>query len=326
VSDPVLSILIVSYNGAEYLNRCLLSIRAFPPPVSYEVIVIDNGSSDESPELVESFFPEVQLIQNGENLGFAAANNRGIEQCKGEIILFLNSDTELRPHSLTPLLRHLDKHPEVGIVGPTELHTTGRAYPSISLFPNLIYIFLTHTTLRHRFYKNKWFHPYRKKWEKAQRLRRPIPVDRVSGATLMIRRKVLDAIGIFDETYFFYMEETDLCKRTHNAGWEVHFVPSAEIIHHGGATTKKIGNGILSLSGTLSELIFFRKHKSFFELTCLRAFLFLEYMVKYLWVGKKDPRQWAFRETLNAALSLRPWRIQPEDRLKARIHSYRNPK
>ena len=319
--NPVLSILIVSFNGVEYLNRCLLSIRAYPPPVSYGVIVIDNGSSDNSPELVALNFPEVRLIKNTENLGFAAANNQGISHSRGEIILFLNSETELLPDSLAPLLRHLSDHPEAGIVGPTELHSTGRPYPSISQAPDLLHIFLTHTTLRHRFYRNRWFHPYREKWERAQHQKEPIPVDRVSGATLMIRRQVLDEIGFFDEAYFFYMEETDLCKRTRNAGWQIHFVPGAEIIHCGGTAVVKSGNGLLSLSGPLGELIYFSKHRGIFELTGLRALLLLEYAAKCLWVGKQDPRQWAFRETLYAALSLRPLRIQPEDRLKARTHS-----
>ena len=319
VSRPKLSIIIISFNDSDYLNRCLLSIQTHPPACSYEVIVIDNGSWGSSVKHVAESFSEVHLFRNDENLGFAAANNQGIRKSTGSTLFFLNSDTKLLPGAFQILLRILEEHPEVGIVGPTELHPSGRAYPSISPLPSLLNIFLTHTNLRHRFYRYRWFHPYRRKWEAALADNTPIPVDRVSGATLMVRRRVLDVIGFFDETFFFYMEETDLCKRAHDNGWEIYFVPRARIIHLGGTATKKVGNGILSLAGILGELNYFKKHKSTLELIGLRVLLFFEYACKYLCVGRKDPRQWAFRETLYAVLSLRPWVILPKDRQRTKV-------
>jgi GT2 family glycosyltransferase len=313
---PLVSILIVNFNGLEYLKRCLHSIRRYPPLAPYEIIVVDNGSKDGSPEFVKQHFSDVYLILNQENLGFAAANNRAISQGKGDLLFFLNSDTELLPDSIDPLIECLLKNSRVGIVGPTEQFPTGLSYPTICPFPSLYNIFLSHTRLRHRFYTVKKINPYRHYWEMAQTAKKPISVDWLSGASMMIRRQVLDEIGWFDDAYFFYMEETDLCKRARDAGWEILLVPSARLFHHGGVSTKKAPGGLLTLSGVLGELRYFKKHCSFLELILLRELLLFEYSLKALIARNKDPRRWAFREVLTAVLGLRKWTIQTKDRLR----------
>jgi GT2 family glycosyltransferase len=310
---PHLSILIVSYNTSDLLKSCLLSVQRYPPPISWEIVVVDNASHDGSPELVEEEFPEVRLIRNSMNLGFAAANNKGLQVSRGDYLFFLNSDAELLPHSLDPLIDHLETHPHVGIVGPSEQFRNGRIYPTVCPFPNIPYLLFTHTGLRRRFYRNKWINPYRGLWERAQNTEKPTAVDWLSGASLLVRRKVFDDIGPFDEGYFFYMEETDLCARAHGAGWEVTFIPKARIIHHGGGSTDKAKRGLLTLSGAMSELRYFEKHRNIAELLLLRCIFFVEYSLKIILVGLDDPRCWAYREVLRAVLGSRPSQVLKRD-------------
>ncbi len=308
-----LSITTVSFNTRELLERRLRSAQLYPPAVSFEEIVVDNGSTDKSAEMVAERFPNVRLIRNDENRGFAAANNQGLQIAAGEIVLFLNSDTELLPGSLDPLIMYLESSPTVGVVGPTEQTGDGMPYPTICPFPDLSFVFLTHTGLRHRFYKNRAINPYRRLWEKARLTGEPTVVDWLSGASFMVRRKVLEEIGFFDERYFFYMEETDLCKRACAAGWLVVFVPYAAIIHHGNGSTGKAPGGLLTLSGTLSELRYFSKHHTRPECLILKCLLCCEMLLKFVIAGQADPRQWAYWEILRAIFGRRPTHVIRED-------------
>ncbi len=309
----MLSILIVSFNTKALLEQCLQSIRRHLPSESYEVFVVDNGSTDGSPALVAERFPEVRLIANSDNRGFAAANNQALPLAKGEVILFLNSDTCLLPDSLGPLLTRLEGQHGVGIVGPTERLEEGTAYPTICPSPDLWFLFLTHTGLRHYFYTNPRINPYRQIWELAYRSGEPVAVDWLSGGCLMVRRRVLEEVGPFDEGYFFYMEETDLCERARRAGWRIEYVPRGVIIHHGGGSSEKAKGGLLTLSGTVSELRYFRKHRSETEVLLLKALLFAEYTLKLLLVRSGDPRRWAYREILRTIMGLRPATVTKED-------------
>jgi len=310
---PTVSIIIVSFNTKDLLIKCLASIRRYPPSVSCEVIVVDNGSRDGSPDAVERGFPEVSVIRNGENLGFGAANNRGLRDARGEIILFMNSDTELLPASLEPLLDRLAQQSDVGIVGPTEQLHEGTPYPTICPAPDFRYVFLTHTKLRYRWYWNSRINPYRLMWECALTSGQPVRVDWLSGASLMVRRVVLDQVGAFDEGYFMYMEETDLCERVRRAGWGVEYVPAGRIIHHGGGATNKVKRGVLTLSGAVSELRYFAKHRSRGELLLLKGFLFMEFLARLAVSGLTDPRRWACREVVRMILGLRPVSVTKAD-------------
>ena len=311
-----LSIVIVSFNTKSLLKRCLGSIRLYPPSASHETIVVDNASSDGSAEMVASLFPEVKLIRSAENLGFAAANNRALRIAGGEFILFLNSDTELLPISLDPLLRHFEMHPETGIVGPTEQFENGNPYPTICPSPDLSFIFFNHSGLRRRFYKNKLINPYRLLWERAQVTGEPVEVDWLSCASMMVRCQVLDEIGFFDEGYFFYMEETDLCERVRRAGWKIDFIPQSRVIHHGGQSTGKVKSGLLTLSGAMSEIHYFKKHRGLVELSFLRIFFLVEYSLKAVIVKANDPRRWAYRKIIRAALGFRKTLVKEKDRLR----------
>lgn len=312
-AHPVVSIIIVSFNTKDFLIKCLASIRCHPPSVPCEVIVVDNGSHDGSPDAVERGFPEVSMIRNGENLGFGAANNRGLRDARGDIILFMNSDTELLPKSLDPLLDRLAQRPDVGVVGPTEQLREGTPYPTICPAPDFRYVFLTHTKLRYRWYWNPRINPYRLRWERALASGEPVRVDWLSGASLMVRRTVLDQVGAFDEGYFMYMEETDLCERARRAGWGVEYVPAGRIIHHGGGATSKVKGGVLTLSGAVSELRYFTKHRSRGERLLLKSFLFTEFLLRLAVSGLTDPRRWACREVVRMILGLRPASVTRAD-------------
>lgn len=313
MTAPFLSIVIVSFNTRDLLAACLASIRAAALAAPFETIVVDNGSRDDSPGMVRRDFPEVRLIEAGENLGFGAANNRGIQASKGELLLFLNSDTEVRPQSLEPLLDRLRAQPRVGIVGPTEEGANGIPYPTICPEPDLWYLLLTHTGLRRRLYRNAWINPYRQIWEEAGKSRQPVAVDWVSGASLAVRRAVLDQVGPFDEGYFMYMEEADLCRRAREAGWTVEYVPQGWVRHHGGGSSGQARGGLLTLSSAVSELRYFSKHRGWLEQLGLQALLFVEYAVMLLVTGRSDPRRWAYREILRLVLGRREARILRSD-------------
>jgi len=313
VTPPRLSILVVSFSTRDLLGRCLESIQRFPPPAPFETIVIDNASTDGSADLVASRFPGIRLIRNDRNLGYGAAHNRGLQAAGGEVVLFLNSDTELLPGSLAPLLKHLDEYPQVGVVGPAEQLVDGSLYPTICPPPDLLFMVLAHTGLRRRFNTSSWINPYREIWERAIQTGRPVPVGWLSGASLMVRRRVLEQVGPFDEGYFFYMEETDLCERARRAGWGVEFVPEGRLMHHGGGSSDKAKGGLLTLSGTVSELRYFRKHRSGLDMLLLKALLFAEYTLKLLLVRSNDPRRWAYREILRTIMGLRPATVMKED-------------
>ncbi len=313
MTEPVLSIIIVSFNTKALLAQCLASIHRCPPPVPFETIVADNASEDGSPDMVEADFPDVRLIRTGANLGFGAANNRGVHASKGAVLLFLNSDTELLSGAIGPLLERLNVKASVGIVGPTELDTKGVPYPTICPAPNLRYLLLTHTGLRHRWYRNAWINPYRQYWEQALATNQPLIVDWVSGASLMVRRAVLDQVGAFDEGYFMYMEETDLCARARKAGWLVEYVPAGRLTHHGGGSSEKARGGILTLSGAVSELRYFQKHRDVVDRVLVKLLLGIEFMLKLMIVRRNDPRRWAYVEILKALVGLRPVAVTRQD-------------
>lgn len=316
MTAPRLSIIIVSFNTRDLLAACLASIRGAAIAAPFETIVVDNGSRDGSPDMVRRDFPEVRLLEAGENLGFGAANNRGIQISTGEVLLFLNSDTELRPQSLEPLLARLQERPQVGIVGPTEEGPNGIPYPTICPDPDLWYLFLTHTGLRRRLFRTAWINPYRQIWEEAVSTRQPVAVGWVSGASLAVRRTVLDQVGHFDEGYFMYMEEADLCRRARGAGWTVEYVPQGWVRHHGGGSSGKTRGGLLTLSSAVSELRYFTKHRSAAERLGLKALLFIEYAVLLLIAERSDPRRWAYYEILRLVLGRREALI-----LRADLHA-----
>jgi hypothetical protein len=224
-----LSICMVSLNCWTVLKDCLESLRDSQPALSYEVIIVDNGSTDGTPARIKECFPEVRLIENGYNAGFTRATNQGIEHSAGRFILWLNTDTILRPGSLDHLYHFMERTPEAGIVGPKVLNPDGtfqpqckRGMPTPSA--SLCYMLGLH-----------------KLWPQSPRVGqyllthlptdRASQVDAVSGCCLLARREVWETIGPLDEQIFAFGEDLDWCVRAHQAGWQVWYYPESVIVH-----------------------------------------------------------------------------------------------
>ncbi len=260
-----ISVVILNWNTERLLRRCLTSLlQDNSTGIVLEIIVVDNASEDGSRKMVTSEFPEVHLVGNKKNIGFGAGNNRGAEVAKGRYILFLNSDTEVHEGCLVQLLRYADSHPEAGIVGPKLLNADGSLQYSCRHYPNLATGFFRNTPLGRLFPGNKHNADYlMSDWDHGS----PRNVDWVSGAALMIRRTVADKIGIFDEDYFMYCEDVDLCRRVNFAPlcetttdtWKVTYFPDALITHFIGRSSDKVPTR-MTYEFHRSQYLFYRKH------------------------------------------------------------------
>jgi GT2 family glycosyltransferase len=248
----LISIIIVSWNTARLLENCLASILTNPPRSSFEIWVVDNASTDASPQMVREKFPQVHLIENRENVGFARANNQAIQQCTGNYILLLNPDTLITSGALQTLADFLDEHPQTGAVGPRILNPDGSlqisSHPRPTLSRELWRLFHLDALLPYAEYlQTKW------QTNEAQE------VDILMGACLLLRKEVLDQVGLLDEDYFMYSEEVDLCYRIQRAGWRLFWVPQAEVVHFGGQSTQQVPTEMF-LNLYHSKIKYFRKH------------------------------------------------------------------
>lgn len=256
-------VVIVSYNTRELLAACLESLVGLPSGI--EVIVIDNASADGSAALVRERFPQVQLIENSQNVGYARANNQGILLSVGHYILLLNPDTEVQLGTLGRLVAFLDAHPEVGAVGLQLLNPNGTLQPSGRRFPTLA------SALGELL-------PLPGDWRR--RLRGPLEgrdysqiceVDEVSGAALCLRRDALNQVGLLDEDFFLLGEDIDLCWRLKAAGWKVVYLPDAQVVHHWGGSRSKASADRISLLSQRSYYLLFRKHRPRVEALALKV-------------------------------------------------------
>lgn len=223
-----LSIIILNWNTRDDLRRALQSIVDSRPCVSVEVLAVDNASEDDSVAMVQAEFPSVRVIQNETNLGFGAGNNRGIRHASGRYVLFLNSDTIVTEGAWDSLVAYADTRPDAGVFGPKLLNGDGSLQLSCRSFPNLGTGFFRNTPLGRLFPKNRFTRDYMLSgWDHNS----PRDVDWVSGSALMIRRRLLEELGGFDEGFFMYCEDVDLCYRAHLAGAAVAYYPGAVIYH-----------------------------------------------------------------------------------------------
>ena len=255
-----LSIIIVSWNVREDLLRCVRSIEENEPSCTFEIIIVDNASTDGTAGMIKKCFSEVKLIINHENRGFAAANNQAFELSRGEYVLLLNPDTILHPKSLDILVKFMDSNEDVGACGPKLLDTDGSNQNSVRCFPSFRGALHRHTAFKFLgIFKGAY-----KKWvmydfnNDKQR-----DVDQVMGAALMVRRSVTEQVGVMDERFFMYYEEVDLCYRIKQAGWRIVHIPEAVITHTGGGSSGQIpvSKRIMAMASLLK---FFRKHRGKF--------------------------------------------------------------
>ncbi len=241
---PRLSIVIVSYNARADLVRCLESLARNAPHVSHETLVVDNASTDSSVDTVRTRWAGVRLIEAGVNLGFSKANNIGIRQSTGELVLLLNGDTIVPPGAIDALVAVLDRRPDVAIVGPKLVDGHGR--PELSFGDMISPLNELRQKLR-----------VRSNVERLTSAERE--VDWVSGACLMVRRTDAEAVGLLDERYFMYTEDVDFCAAVRMRGRRVLFTPAAEVIHLRGRS-RQTALALAEAAYRRSQLAFYEKH------------------------------------------------------------------
>jgi GT2 family glycosyltransferase len=233
--------------------------------ITFEVIVIDNASSDDSAEMVKEEFPQAFLIENSENSGFAAANNQGIVIAKGRYVLLLNSDTIILDDVIKKTVLFADAHREAAVVGCRVLNADKTLQQTCFMFPSVLNMLLAATYLSKLFPQNRFFGREYMTWWDGNDVRE---VDVVAGCFMLVRREAAQQVGVLDNRYFVYGEETDWCYRFKQAGWNILYTPEAEIIHYGGQTSQQLAREFRwQLEG--SQLIFMKLHKG--EITFLAA-------------------------------------------------------
>lgn len=258
-SQPEVSIIIVNYRGVEYTTQCIRSILSTDVKLPYEVIVVDNHSEDGSVQVLRSQFPDIRVIEAEENRGFGAANNAGANIAEGDFLFFLNNDTKILDDCFTPLINFLREHRDCGIVAPKLIYPDGRFQLSYGRYPSLLNELRTKRLSREEENITPPDIPQKKEW--------------VTGAALCLRKELFLSIGGFDETYFMYFEDADLCRRITQAGYTIYYIPTVSIIHFKGMSHTSKKNTIY-LEYRRSQLRYYRKHSSFVQLIFLKAYLF----------------------------------------------------
>lgn len=233
-STATVSVVIVSWNAKAYLAECLGSLSPSVCRYPMEIIVVDNASADGSPEMVKNDFPHVKLVRNGENLGFAKASNRGIAVAQGEFVALINSDVHVLDDALTLLVDHCKAHRDIGIVGPRIIGGDGHLQRSCRGFPSVWNMFCRALALDIIFPRTSWFGGYLLKHWSHEELR---DADILSGCFWLVRRDAMRVVGLLDEGFFIYGEDMDWCLRFRQRGWRAVFLPEAEAIHYGGASS-----------------------------------------------------------------------------------------
>ena len=263
-SKPEVSVVIVSFNTRDLLRECLQSLAVEAAGIDHEVIVVDNASRDESAQMVAAEFPQARLLASSVNLGFAAANNRAFALARGQFVVLLNSDAFLKPGALQQAVALMKAHSKMGVGGGRLVGRDGEWQPSARQFPSLLNDLLALTGLAARFPRSRFFGRADRTWADETQA---CEVDWVPGAFSIIRRDVMEAVGGFEEDFFLYYEEVDLCRRIKKMGYQIWYWPQIEVIHYGGESSKTVEHLALSSSGaqlTLwrmrSALLYYRRH------------------------------------------------------------------
>jgi N-acetylglucosaminyl-diphospho-decaprenol L-rhamnosyltransferase len=273
-----LSIIIVSYNTIDLLNKCLSSIEAWLEANSHtgEIIVVDNASTDGTAGMIRRRFPDVTLIENKRNSGFAAANNQGIQAARGQFIVLLNPDTTVLGDAFGQMADYLTTNPEAGIVGPKLLYPDGSVQSSRRRFPTRLTGYLESTIVQDYWPDNRVVRRYYmddRPDDKTQ------SVDWLVGACLMVRREAIEAVGLLDERYFMYSEEVEWCYRMKQSAWRVIYLPQASVIHHEGASSiQNVPQRQIHFDS--SKVLLYRQLHGKASAWMLHVFLLITYVVR----------------------------------------------
>jgi GT2 family glycosyltransferase len=247
------SIVIISFNTREILRECLHSVLHEITNLAVEIFIVDNDSTDGSPEMVEQDFPQATLLRAGSNLGFGAANNLALLQARGRYFVLLNSDAFFQPGTLAASIRYMDEHPECGLGGARLVGRDGAMQPSARTFPTVFGDAIVLTGLASRFPRSKFFGAFDRTWADPHQ---PASVDWVPGAFSIIRPAALLKTGLFDPAFFLYYEEVDLCLRIKRAGYAIWYWPDISIIHIGGESSRQLKT--LEFSSTAAQVVLWR--------------------------------------------------------------------
>lgn len=271
-AEPILlSVIIVNYETPEHTLQCLRSIREHRPACRYEVLVIDNGSRDGSLARIREEAPEAVCIETGANLGFSRANNLGVLNSRGSMVLLLNSDTVVLDDGLDRLVEYLLARPEVGAVGPRQLDGTGKLQLSWGHFPTLVSEWHRQVLHQRLSVNDLKIRDYLE-----EKYAGSSEVGWVSGSCLLARRQALVDAGFLDGKFFMYFEDIDLCERIRRKGWKIHFNTDITILHHGGVTAKKNLLHVL-VEYRRSQLYFTHKYYRRAGVWVLKALLLAKY-------------------------------------------------
>jgi GT2 family glycosyltransferase len=263
--NPSVSIIIVNYRTLDLLKRCLARIFESRNGMPLEVVVVDNASEDDAIEEVVGSFPEVILLRNIHNLGFSRGVNQGIRRSTGQYILAVNPDTRLPAEGIGPLLSFAEekyRSDHAGIVGCKLLNEDGSLQYSAGRFPSL------RRTIGDFFRRKN-----RRKYE-LKDFGEPVSIDWVSGACFLIRRELLDSIGLLDEDFFLYYEEVDLCFRARQQGWEIFYYPHTSVFHFYPHCSRHCDHDFVPVEIRRSHLTFYRKHYSRWQFSALWCLTF----------------------------------------------------
>lgn len=253
---PTLSVCIVNWNTREHLRRCLQSLRAHAADLNPTVVVVDNASGDGSAEMVGAEFPEVTLIANRDNRGYAAGNNQALRAAEADYKLLLNPDVQVSAGSVQYLVRFLEEHPEAVAVAPRLRYPDGRVQLTCRAFPTPDVVFYDALLLSRLFPRSRRFGKYRMSWWAHDDERE---VDQPMASALLLRGRALAKVGLMDEAFPIFFNDVDLCLRLKEAGWQIWFTPRVEMTHYHGASTSQVWRSMLGESHRAFVRLY-RKH------------------------------------------------------------------
>ena len=296
------SVIIVSFNTREVLRQCLQSVLADASGLKAEIIVVDNASTDGSPEMVEQDFPQVIVVRSQINLGFGEGNNVALRMARGRYFVLLNSDAFFVKGSLPLAIRHMDENPAVGLGGCRLIGRDGESQPSSRCFHTVLGDLIVLTGLAAKYPKSKFFGSFDRTWANEHQ---PAPVDWVPGAFTILRPSALATVGYFDPAFFLYYEEVDLCRRMKDAGIPVWYWPDIVVIHIGGESSRQLKaleyssrSAQVVLWRMRSTLLYYRKHHG----------------------GRVRLAKWMEQALYHATVLRNRWSTNPERRLRERHH------
>jgi GT2 family glycosyltransferase len=253
-----ISFIIVSWNAKRYLLKCLESLGRTEGNYTSEIIVVDNASTDGSPQALRESAPRVRLVENAKNAGFARANNIGIKLARGRYLCLINSDVEVREGCVTEVLRQMETQPGIGLIGPLLLEGDGQTQISCWGFPSLWNMLCCALALDRIFPSCSLFNGYQMRHFHKDTAR---DVDILGGAFWLARREAVQEVGLLDEGFFMYGEDMDWCQRFWQKGWRIHFCPQAAAVHYGGASSANAPIRF-SIEMQRANLQYWKKHHS----------------------------------------------------------------